>query len=396
MGLLAGALLVLVLASVAYQALAWLLTWQFAVVEGPGASVQAETAGSGALAAARPRMWPGVTQIKPVRGSEDDLADCLTSFMGQDYPGPVEVVVAARNPDKDLRQLVKRLGREWPRVPLRLVDGTGPGANRKIASCVVAQAEAAHDILILSDADMRVEPEYLRRVVQPFADDRVGLVTCLYAVKRAPGLGAALEGLSVADFGASVLVARRVEGISFALGATMAARREALQEIGGLEPLRDHLADDFQLGNRMAAKGWKVVFAGTVVEDVLGPTPFAEYFSHQLRWMRTYRICRPGGHLAFMVTQGLPWSLGFLAATGFTPLGWGVLGGWLLLRIAVAYAVWRWLARTPVAGWALLAPLKDLLYLLLWLLSLVGSTVRWGQTVYRVQRDGRMEPVGGR
>lgn len=393
MGLLAGALLVLVLASSAYQALAWLSTWQFAVVEGPGRRAPAEPPGSGALAAARPRIWPGVSHLKPVRGTEAGLEDCLTSFLGQDYPGPMEVVVAARKPDKELRSLIRSLGREWPRVPLRLVDGTGPGANRKIASCVVALGEASHDILILSDADMRVEPDYLRRVVQPFSDDKVGLVTCLYAVKRASGLGAALEGLSVADFGASVLVARRVEGISFALGATMAVRREALDALGGLAPLSDHLADDFQLGNRMALAGWKVALAGTVVEDVLGPTPFGEYFSHQLRWMRTYRICRPGGHLAFLITQGLPWSLGFLAVTGFAPLGWGVFGAWLLVRMTVAYAVWRRLARTPVAGWALLAPLKDLLYLVLWLLSLVGSTVRWGEQVYRVQRDGRMEPV---
>lgn len=393
MGLLAGASLLLVLASSAYLLLAALLTWQFASVERLGAPPPPDPPGSGALEAARPRLWPGVSHLKPVRGTEDQLPECLESFMGQDYPGRVEMVVAARRPGGDLQRLVRGLGRAWPRVPVRLVDGTGPGANRKIASCVQALAEATQGILVLSDADMRVDPDYLRRVVQPFADERVGLVTCLYAVRKAPGLGAALEGLSVADFGASVLVARRVEGISFALGATMAARREALEAIGGLEPLRDHLADDFQLGHRMAQGGWRVALAGTVVEDVLGPTAFSEYFSHQLRWMRTYRICRPGGHLAFLITQGLPWSLGFLAASGFSAAGWAVLSGWLVLRVAVAWAVWRWLARTPVAGWAWIAPLKDLLYLALWIASFGGSRVRWGDRDYRVQPDGRMEPV---
>src|SRR5690606_32630701 len=190
--------------------------------------------------------------------------------------------------------------------------------------------------------------DFLRRVAAPFEDPEVGVVTCLYAVRRARDPGGLLEGLSVNDFGASVLVARQVEGLSFALGATMAIRREALEAMGGLAALRDYLADDYQLGNRAHADGWKVVLAPAVVEDVLGPTPFSEYFAHRLRWMRTYRISRPGGHAAFLVTQGTPWALAFLAATGFAPWGWGAVAGWTLLRVATCWSTWWTLSRSRV------------------------------------------------
>lgn len=393
MTLLQGGLLALVLAASAYHLLAWVMTRHFVASEGLGRPPSPDPAGSGALRAVRSRLWPSVSQIKPVHRLGGELRDCLASFLGQDYPGPVEVILACRVDSPGLQDLVGGLRRDFARLPLHLVTGERPGSNRKIASCTMALEEASGELLVLSDADMRVPPEYLRRVVQPFADPRVGLVTCLYVVRRASGLGAALEGLSVADFSASVLVARRVEGLSFALGATMAVRREALEAAGGLEALRDYLADDYQLGNRVAAAGWKVALAGVVVEDVVGPTPFLEYFSHQLRWMRTYRICRPRGHAAFLVTQGLLWALGFLAASGPGPFGWGVLAGWLALRTATACATWRLLGGAPAARWALLAPFKDLLYLGLWLLSLGGSRVQWGEKAWRLRRDGRMEPL---
>lgn len=393
MPLLQGALLLLVVASCAYHLLAWLLTRHFAASLRPSPRAATEPAQSGALAAVRPRLWPAVTQIKPLHRVDGELRDCLASFLGQDYPGPVEVLLVARPATPGLEELERCLRRDLPRRALRLVTGERPGSNRKIASCALAMEQGTRDLVVLSDADMRVAPDYLQRVVQGFVDPRVGMVTCLYAVQRATGLGAALEGLSVADFAASVLVARRVEGLSFGLGATMAVRREALEQVGGLEALRDYLADDYQLGNRIATAGWRVALAPVVVEDVVGRVPFGEYFSHQLRWMRTYRISRPAGHVAFLVTQGLPWSVGFLAATGFRATGWAVLGGWLALRVLTAVSCWRLLAGTPAARWGLLAPLKDLLYLVLWVLSLGGTTVRWGDQVFRLRRDGRMEPL---
>ncbi len=393
MVVLQAGLLLLVLVATLYHLLAWALTHHFAVSEGLSGRPPSEPGGSGVLASARARLWPPVSQIKPIHSLDGDLRDGLISFLGQDYPGPVEVLLASRDASAGLQGLSLELSRAFPHLPLHLVVGRRPGANQKIASCAMALEQTGHDLVVLSDADMRVPPGYLRRVVQPFADPEVGLVTCLYIVKRVDGLGAALEGLADADFGASVLVARRVEGLSFALGATMAVRRRALADAGGLEALQDYLADDYQLGHRVAAAGWKLALAGVVVEDLVGRPRFRDFFSHQLRWMRTYRICRPGGHVAFLVTQGLPWSLGFLACTGGSPVGWWVLGGWLAVRMLTACSTRRMLAGTPAALWGLLTPLKDLLYVVLWLLSLGGSTVRWGGRLFRVLGDGRMQPL---
>ena len=391
--LLQAALAGLVLAACLYHLLAWALTRHFVRAEASRDRLGAEPSGSGAWQAARRRLWPSVSQIKPIHRLDGELREALASFLSQDYPGSPEVRLVCRESSPELVSLFEELARAHPRVPLRLVVGGGPGSNRKVASCVLGVEHAEKELLVFSDADMRAPAGYLRRVVQPFADPRVGLVTCLYAAGRVSGLAGALEGLSDADFSASVLVARRVEGLSFALGATMAVRREALDEVGGMSVLQDHLADDYQLGHRVAQAGWKVALAGVVVEDLVGRPRFSDYFWHQVRWMRTYRICRPAGHAAFLVTQGLPWSLGFLLSTGLSPLGWGVLGGWLGLRMLTACSVWRSLSGTPAAIWGVTAPLKDVLYLVLWVSSLVGTTVRWGGRTFRVLRDGRMRPL---
>jgi ceramide glucosyltransferase len=369
MAFLKPLLLLLLLLAAGYQVAACLLVWRF-LRESTDPPAEGD--------------WPGLSQIKPVSGREPELEACLASFLDQDYPGPWEVLFCGSG-----LPAARRAAARFPGVPVRFVDEQGPGTNRKMASAAPAQGLCAHEILVLSDADMRASRDYLRRVAAGFRDPAVGVVTALYVVRRARGPGAALEGLSVADFAASVLVAREVEGLSFALGATMAVRRRTLADIGGLAALRDHLADDYQLGYRARRAGWKVALAGTVLEDVVGQVSLGEYLSHQLRWMRTYRLCRPAGHVQYLVTQGLLWAL-LLWATGGSG-AW--LGLWLALRAATCSASWFMLARSPVAAWALLTPLKDLVYLALWVLSLTGSTVRWGEQVYRVHPDGRMEEV---
>ncbi|MGI5845389.1 MAG: glycosyltransferase [Candidatus Xenobium sp.] len=391
--LLQAALASLVLAACFYHLLAWALTRHFVRTEAFRDALRAESGGSRVWRVVRRRLWPSVSQIKPLHRLDGEVREALASFLSQDYPGSHEVLLVRRESSQELVSLCEDLARDHPQVPLRLVVGSGPGSNRKVASCVLGVEHAEKELLVFSDADMRAPPGYLRRVIQPFADPRVGLVTCLYAVGRVSGLAAALEGLSDADFSASVLVARRVEGLSFAMGATMAVRREALDEVGGMSALKNHLADDYQLGHRVAQAGWKVVLGGVVLEDLVGRPRFSDYFWHQLRWMRTYRICRPAGHAAFLVTQGLVWSLGFLLSTGLSPLGWGVLGGWLGLRMLTACSVWRSLSATPAAIWGLMAPLKDVLYLGLWVSSLVGNTVRWGGRTFQVFRDGQMRPL---
>lgn len=337
--------------------------------------------------------WPPVLQIKPVRGLDPETANCLRSFVEQDYPGPLETVFVAEDAEDPGLRAACRLaaGRTGVRVE---AWPQAAGANRKIACAACAARDSGDRVVVLSDADIRVGPDHLRRVVAPLREAGVGVATCLYAVRRARGMAATLEGLSVADFAASVLVARRMEGMAFALGATVALRPEALRSIGGLEAVRDYLADDYQLGFRAARAGWQVVLAGTVAEDVLGPMGPGDYLAHQLRWMRTYRVCRPVGHAAFLVTQGTLWALLGVVASGGSAAAWGGLVGWLVLRLATARANWELLAphsEAPRRAWLVL--LKDLVYPGLWLLSVGGSRVRWGKAVYRVEADGRMRQV---
>ncbi len=317
---------------------------------------------------------PPVTVLKPVYGWSERTAGCIETFRCLTYPHYEMVFTASRPEDPALAALAKE----------KIVAGSDSLAvNRKVAGLEAALPHCQHELIAISDADIKVDPDYLERVVAPFESSRVGLVTSLYRVGRVTDLGAAFEGLCIADFSASVLVARRTEGVSFALGATMAVRRQALEAIGGLAVLGDYLADDYQLGHRVAARGFEVVLAPTVVETDLGRVEPLGALLHQLRWMVTSRVSRPAGHAAFLVTQGLLWS---------ALLGWPYVLFWLGWRWFTTALVWRGLA-TPLGRWWWLLPIKDLVYLGLWLASLVTDRVLWGGRWFRVRRDGKMDPL---
>jgi ceramide glucosyltransferase len=227
-------------------------------------------------------------------------------------------------------------------------------------------------------------------MMSDFDDPKVGMVTSLYCIRKVPSASVALEALSVLDFATSVLTARATEGISFGLGAGMAFRREALDGIGGFASVGDYLADDFQLGNKLHRAGWKVKLAGTILEDVVPQTSFRGYILHQLRWMRTLRVSRPLGHLSYIVTQGLPWVLGLVLVSGWTPSTWLASLAWMGLRISCARRCWSLLGGQSVNRWVQLVLLKDLIYLGLWLASLVGDTVEWAGRRYHLYSDGRI------
>ncbi|MCA9793575.1 MAG: glycosyltransferase [Candidatus Eremiobacteraeota bacterium] len=320
---------------------------------------------------------PGVSLLKPVRGWSQRTAANLATFEALTYDGPCQTVfTAARQGDPAVAALGSRV-----------VDGTpSQGHNRKIAGLVAGVARAQHDLLVVSDADIRVSSDYLERVCAAFQEEQVGLVTSLYRASPASTLGAAFEALCIADFSASVLVARRTEGLAFALGATMAVRRQALEAIGGFQALEDYLADDFQLGYQVARAGWQVRLARTIVETDLGEVDLAGALSHQLRWMVTSRVSRPGGHAAFIVTQGLLWAMLLAASTGH----WWIVPGWWVWRWLTTAVVWRALGAR--CRWWLL-PLKEFAYLVLWVASLVTDTVRWGEDRYRIDRQGKMNPL---
>jgi len=291
---------------------------------------------------------------------------------------------------------VTKLQREFPNRRIQLVLSPKIlGANVKVSNLAQMLAEARHDYLIVNDSDIRVEPDYLGRVTAPLADSRVGMVTCLYRGVAGATLGSRLEALGIStDFCASVLAARQVEGgIRFGLGSTLAFRRSELEKIGGFISFVDYLADDYELGRRIAGLGLSVKLSEVVVETYLPSYTLRDFFAHQLRWARGVRDARMGGYFGLVFTFGLMWAL--LASVGSGGAFWAscALAVTLVLRFAVALLVGRMvLEDRRVVKNAWLIPLRDLLAVVVWIASLGGHTVTWRGDRFRL-KDGKLSRI---
>jgi ceramide glucosyltransferase len=337
---------------------------------------------------------PGITVFKPLKGLEPLSRECLTSFLTQDYH-PYQVLFGVRDPDNPVVGLLRELQGAHPRgAPELVICPEDLGLNPKISTLRQLLPRARYDLFVIADGDVKVGPDYLAQVATAFRQPGVGLVSCPYRAGRSRTLGSALEALTLAaDFIPSVAVAHYVEGIRFALGAAMALTRQALSAIGGLAPLADFLADDYQLGYRVAQAGLQVEILPYVVETNNPEMSFAEYLAHQLRWARTYRICRPAGYLAYGITHALIYNLALLLAAGLAPWVWGLMAATLALRGTLAVFAERRCLKGDLPLWAFaLLPLKDLLAFGLWLASFLGDRVAWGGRAYRVTREGKLAP----
>jgi ceramide glucosyltransferase len=274
-----------------------------------------------------------------------------------------------------------------------VVKEGGSGANRKVMSLRTLADEARYPMLALSDSDMVVDKDYLRRIVTEFraGGGKTGVVTSLYKISSPESVGSALESLSIAlDFIPSVLVARRLEGVTFGLGASILVSKEALRDIGGFGALTEYLADDYQLGFRLWKKGYKNIISRHVIENRVGPMSIASHLTHQLRWAKTYRASRPKGFFGYGITHSFAFALLLLCVR---PTAGSVVftGLVLALRYGVALVVYRKVINTRKwLRWLFLIPLKDILGFLVWLWSFAGSSVRWRGAYYRVTRDGKM------
>jgi ceramide glucosyltransferase len=268
------------------------------------------------------------------------------------------------------------------------------GLNPKISTVRQLMPHARYDLLVIADGDVKVGPDYLAQVAAAFRQPGVGLVSCPYRAGPGRTLGSWLEALTIsADFIPSVAVANYVEGIHFALGAAMALTRQALAAIGGLAPLADFLADDYQLGFRIAQTGLQVKILPYVVSTHNPEMSFPDYLAHQLRWARTYRVCRPAGYLAYGITHALMLSLAILLGAGLASWAWGLVAATLVLRMALAgFSQRRCLqGEQPLSALALL-PVKDLLAGGIWLASFLGNRVKWGERSFRVTPEGKLAP----
>jgi ceramide glucosyltransferase len=335
---------------------------------------------------------PPVTVLKPLKGVDIELYENLVSLCRQRYHR-FQILLGVADPADPAVLLARRLQQEYPDVDIELVvDSRVYGSNYKVSNLHNTVQRAKHDVIVLGDSDIRVGPDYLRRVVAPLSDPRVGLTTCLYRAVNRGGLPTLIESLFIhTDFDALVMVARKIEKSTYAFGATIALRREVLDEIGGFLPLANYLADDYQLGNRIAARGYELALSHEIVETVIGLGGWRRLFDHQLRWARTYRISRPGGYFGSILTHGTFWALLNVLYHHFSPLSCLISLAALSVRYFWAGAMtWRYLrADTSPLAMLLVAP-KDLFVSLVWFLAFAGNTVAWSGRRFRVLRGGEM------
>jgi ceramide glucosyltransferase len=335
---------------------------------------------------------PPVSILKPLKGTDPGMYQNFRSHCLQDYP-EYELIFGVNDPDDPAIKLVEQLKSEFPESSIRLIVCPRQlGANAKVSNLAQMLPEALYDHLIVNDSDIRVPPDYIRRVLAPLADSGTGLVTCLYRGVAAPTMGSRLELLGIStDFCPGVLVARQLEDIKFALGSTMAFRRRDLAAIGGFEALADYLADDYYLGQRIAGLGLKVELSDVVVETFLPGYTASEFLAHQLRWARAVRDSRFWGYLGLGISFGLVWALLTLILAGGAGWAWELLGVTAAMRFTVALFVGgRVLGDRYVIRWLPLIPLHDAVAMMVWLMSFAGHTVAWRGEVFKL-RDGKLK-----
>ena len=338
---------------------------------------------------------PPVSILKPLKGTDPEMYESLRSHCLQDYP-EYEIIFGVKDTNDPATQIVARLKAEFPQRFIRLVVcPENLGANTKVSNLAQMLPGARYEFLIVNDSDIRVEPDYLRRVIAPLSDPKVGMVTCLYRGVPARTLGSRLESLGIStDFSAGVLVARQVEGgIRFGLGSTLAFRRHDLEAIGGFLAFVDYLADDYEIGSRIAAQGLEVKLSETVVETFVPPYSVREFLLHQLRWARSVRDSRPWGYLGLGLTFGLIWGLLTLISAHAAAWTWTLLTATLAMRMAVAIVVGSLvLSDRHVLRLLWLIPLRDLIAALLWVASFTGHTVAWRGVAFRL-KDGKLDRI---
>lgn len=336
---------------------------------------------------------PPITVLKPLKGPGVELATNLETFCRQDYP-EYQIVFGVEDAGDPAVEIVRSLMRRFPDRDITLSVGDEEGANRKVASLVHMMRHARHDVLVISDADIRVRPDYLRTLAAPLSDPTVGLTTCLYRGRSIIGLPSLIESLFInTDFLPMVLMAQWVQRFRYAYGASTAFRREALAGIGGFDALRDQLADDYVLGNRIADAGWRLLLLPYVVETVLDSRTLGDVWRHQLRWARTYRACQPFGWFVSLIVHTMLWGVLAVFVTSGSTVGWIALLTAIVARVGALRVILGMLGDTATVRELWLVPLKDLAYSAVWMTSWLGRDVVWSGQRLRVLPDGRMLPL---
>jgi ceramide glucosyltransferase len=343
---------------------------------------------------------PPVSILKPVRGIDSEAYENFSSYCRLNYPN-YEVIFAVTDPSDPIVPVIKKLQQDFPKTTIRLATSVERlGQNNKISNLHRLVKEARYDLLVMSDSDVRVEPDYLRELVATFANPDVGAVTSFYRCAGGGTLAADLAMLGMcSDSLPSALIARRLEGgVHFAFGWTMATTKERLAEIGGWESMADHHSDDFELGNRIARRGHRVEIMREAVSVVFPRETLREVFRQELRWAIGLRNVRPVAYAGMIFTHGLPWALlaAFVAlSSGWPGLAVLYLAAYLILRIGVAWIAGVWGLRDPtVIGKLWLLPLRDAVTSVVWIVGLLSDRIRWRGSEFRV-KNGLLTPIVG-
>jgi ceramide glucosyltransferase len=333
-----------------------------------------------------------ISILKPLAGDEEGLEENLRSFFDQRYP-TFEILLAVRSANDPAIPVVEGLRAQYPTVPSRLiVTGEAPYPNAKVYSLDRMLAAARYELVMMADSDTRVKRDLLSTLAAEFANDKVGMATCPYRVVPGRSFWSTLEAIGLnTEFLSGVLVARMLDGMKFALGPTIVARRETLDRIGGFDAVKDYLAEDFVLGKLAAQCGYEVVLSSYVIEHHTGAQPFAANLRHRLRWRRSARRSRPWGYLGQIFTHPLPLALVLCAVS---PAWWPMLTVTAVFRAIAAWATAGHVLRDPLTRrlwW--LVPIEDAANLLVWCAGFFGNTILWRGRKYWLARDGRFELV---
>jgi len=344
--------------------------------------------------AANHNFTPPVSNLKPIRGLDPDAYENFASFCRQDYPD-YELLFCVGEEDDPVVPILQKLTRDFPERRIRVLFGSGGGgSNDKVVKLARLVSEAEHEVVVISDSDVRVQPDYLRTVVAPLADPKVGAVTCFYVPIKEKTLAENLQTIGMfSDFYAGILVARQPDGVKFALGPTIATTRTRLAGFGGYEAIENRPADDLLVGRLIAEQGYEVELLPYAISTVADYGSMRDLLHKRLRWIVVMRHMRPWGHLGLLLTQGLPWSWAAIAIHPSARVALGYLGTYLVLRCAMTCLIGVWgLKQNAVWKKLGLIPVWDAMAFLVWLISFARNSIRWRDGEYYI-RDGRLVPV---
>ena len=340
-----------------------------------------------------PDFTPPVSNLKPVRGLDPEAYENFASYCRQDYPD-YELIFCVGDENDAAVPVLQKLMCDFPERQIRILYGSGRNAiNDKVAKLVRMVHDARNEVLVINDSDVRVEPNYLRTVVAPLRDPKVGGVTCLYVSTHDKTFTQHLQSIGmVSDFYPGILVARQLDGIKFALGQTIVTTRSHLAGFGGYEAIENRPADDLLVGRLIAEQGFEVELLPYAVQTVPDCDSLKDLFIKRLRWMTVMRHMRPWGHLGLAFTQGLPWCLA-VALTHPAGIGLAYAGAYLGFRVAMTWLVGAWgLKQSGLWKKMPLIVVWDATALVIWLLTFGRNSIRWRNVDYRI-REGMLVPA---